>query len=173
MPNWRREPVRTRGPIMPTFKRLNLAWNAEPNGPEPIVRRDGSDVVLQFSLNAHRFEQFEEEDVGILRFHGCARYRLGPTNDEGWYLGQCRYSGSAPAWGEFYELVGEDPLRDRPTDWVMIDPASTSSRHFLFYLRDNTFECIAADWSFDPTPANALHRASGSGPAGPENQRSC
>jgi hypothetical protein len=48
------------------------------------------------------------------------RYRLGNTNDEGWYRGQCRFSKLAPAWGEFYEVEG-DPLMDKaPDDWVQL-----------------------------------------------------
>jgi len=146
---------------MPAFKQLNQGWNAEPNAPAPVVRLDGSDVVLRFFVNPFKFKQFEEEEVGILRFHGCLRYRLGPTNDEGWYRGQCRYSRTAPAWGEFYELTGDDPKRDEPADWVRMGKSPDSARHFLFYLRDDTFECIASDWSFDPEPMNALHRRLG------------
>jgi hypothetical protein len=166
---------------MPAFKQLNHGWNAEPNAPAPIIRVDGSDLVLQFYLNPFGFKQFEEEDVGFLRFHDCLRYRLGPTNDEGWYRGQCRYGRSAPKWGEFYELTGYDPQLDQPTDWVTINgcreplvsrllrrlasvfgvPPADSARHFLFYLRDDTFECIASGWSFDPDPSNALRRVLG------------
>ncbi len=76
--------------------------------------------------------------AGRLRFGGCARWRLGPTNDHGWYAGQCRYSCLAPAWGEFYEIKGADDLRLHPSDWH-IPP-------MLFYLRDHTFECLAEDW---------------------------
>lgn len=148
----------------PAFKQLNHGWNAEPNAPAPVTRLDGSDLVLQFYLNPFKFEQFEEGDVGFLRFHDCLRYRLGSTNDEGWYRGQCRYSRSAPAWGEFYELTGDDPQLDQPTDWVTTNGHPDPARHFLFYLRDETFECIASDWSFDPDPSNALYRVLGSRP---------
>jgi hypothetical protein len=110
------------------------------------------------------FKQFEEEDVGFLRFHDCLRYRLGPTNDEGWYRGQCRYSRSAPAWGEFYEITGYDFQLNRPTDWVTTNGSPHPARHFLFYLRDETFECIASGWSFDSDPSNALCRVLGPKP---------
>jgi len=143
---------------MPVFKQLNHGWNAEPNAPTPVIRRDGADVVLRFFLNPFQFKQFQEEDVGGLRFSDCVRYRLGPTNDEGWYRGQCRYRAVAPAWGEFYELIGDDLLIDQPIDWVTVSPPSRPGRHFLFYLRDHTFECIASDWRFDPTSPNALLR---------------
>ena len=146
---------------MPSFEQLNHGWNAEPNAPAPIIMIAGEDLLLQFFLNPFQFKQFEEEDVGVLRFHRCLRYRLGSTNDEGWYRGQCRYGRSAPAWGEFYELTGEDPYFNQPTDWVTIRQSQDTPRHFLFYLRDETFECIASDWSFDLQASNALYRAFG------------
>jgi hypothetical protein len=123
---------------MPLFEQLNQGWNAEPNAPEPAIGLSAPDLLLRFVLNPFQVEQFEEEDVGVLRFHDCVRYRLGSTNDEGWYFGQCRYGRSAPAWGEFYELIGEDPLLNVPTDWVAINEAQIKHRHFLFYLKDNT-----------------------------------
>jgi hypothetical protein len=140
----------------PSFIRLNEGWNAEPNAPHPMVKVSGTDVLLQFFLNPFRFHQFGPDDRGTLRFSDCSRYRFGATNDEGWYLGQCRYSSIAPAWGEFYELSGADTRLDEPKDWQIINEAPKASRHFLFYLRDETFECIAVGWEFEPDPANAL-----------------
>ena len=142
----------------PSFIKLNEGWNAEPNAPYPSVKVAGTDVLLQFLLNPVRFLQFDPEDRGTLRFSTCSRYRLGATNDEGWYLGQCRYSSIAPAWGEFYELIGADPRLDEPKDWHVVNAASNASRHFLFYLRDETFECVATHWEREPDPANALFR---------------
>ncbi|MBU3972721.1 MAG: hypothetical protein KKE42_02845, partial [Alphaproteobacteria bacterium] len=85
----------------------------------------------------------------VLTFAGCTRWRLGLTNDHGWFGGQCRYSGIAPAWGEFYEIVDDDPVRDAPDDWRVEGSDKPSGRHFLFYLRDETFECMADDWRFE------------------------
>ncbi|MGY4505425.1 hypothetical protein ACVWYH_009382 [Bradyrhizobium sp. GM24.11] len=139
-----------------SFRKLNEGWSAEPNAPSPRVTSSGHDVLLRFLLNSFRLASFAEEDEGILRFENCVRYRLGATNDEGWYRGQCRYSKLAPGWGEFYEIAGPDPHLMDPVDWKLAGGASTSSRHFLFYFRDETFECIAADWTFEPVPENAL-----------------
>jgi hypothetical protein len=130
-----------------TFTKLNVDWNAEPNAPHPQVRIDGADVVLSFAMNPWQFPQFGEDDTGVLRFRCCMRYRLGATNDEGWYRGQCRFSSVAPAWGEFYEVNGDLRLPECPKDWVQLSPSTAQSRHFLFYLRDDTFECDAEDWS--------------------------
>ena len=148
------------------FIKLNENWNAEPNAPDPRVSVSEKDVVLEFLMNEFLYPQFKNAEKGILRFLNCWRYRLGSTNDEGWYRGQCRFSRLAPAWGEFYEVKGDllldakpDPkafysekfgvqLTPSPLKWVTLNNEANSSRHFLFYLRDETFECDAADWSF-------------------------
>jgi hypothetical protein len=87
--------------ITPDFLQLNVGWNADPNGPEPNVKLSGGDILLNFALNAFVYKQFRVFERGTLRFRNCGRYRLGSTNDEGWYRGQCRYSRIAPSWGEF------------------------------------------------------------------------
>jgi hypothetical protein len=118
----------------PTFKRLNDTWNAEPNAPAPRVAVSGTSVRLTFILNPWAYEAKEEEE-GCLTFQHCSAWRLGATNDEGWFAGQCRYSNVAPAWGEFYELLDEDDQRLKPTDWHELGPLTSEQRHFLFYLR--------------------------------------
>ena len=129
-----------------TFNRLNHGWNAEPNSSESRVRTDGRTVFLDFALNHFLVPQFEEGQRGRLEFTGCERYRLGSTNDEGWYRGQCRFSTLTPSWGEFYEVAGDLQVLDAPTDWTRLSATSAGAlRHFLFYLRDNTFECVASE----------------------------
>jgi hypothetical protein len=147
-----------------TFTKLNDGWNAEPNGQEPQVSVGAGELLFTFLLNGLRYPECEAAEKGILRFPGCWRYRVGGPNEEGWYRGQCRFSRLAPAWGEFYEVQGDllldfvpDPaafrsrgvqLEPRPLRWVTVGEPEPTSRHFLFYLRDQTFECDAADWSF-------------------------
>jgi hypothetical protein len=126
------------------FVKLNDGWNAEPNAPAPVVDRSGNDVVLEFRLNPFQCKKFSNGDRARLVFRNCWRYRLGGTNDEGWYLGQCRFSKVAPAWGEFYEVQGDLKLESSPEDWVVLGPEPHApAMHFLFYLRDQTFECDA------------------------------
>jgi hypothetical protein len=142
----------------PTFAQLNFGWNAEPNAPDPEVRVAGSDIVLEFFLNAFQFPAFKEGQRGSLYFKSCERYRLGSTNDEGWYMGQCRFSKLAPAWGEFYKIDGEQSLLLAPTDWVILGPPSNTAQHFLFYLRDETFECVAEDCEVELPANNSFKR---------------
>jgi hypothetical protein len=147
---------------MTKFQKLNDGWNAEPNAPDPRVTVEGRDVVVSFLMNPFRFGQFSPANVGKLRFLCCQRYRLGATNDEGWYRGQCRFSQTAPHWGEFYEVEGDLRLEECPNDWLQIDSVQQGSRHFLFYFRDATFECDASDWTFEVLKAEPGSAADGS-----------
>jgi hypothetical protein len=135
------------------FVQLNRGWNAEPNAPHPRVCVEGRNLVLRFVINTFRFPQFKEDDEATVRFFEVERYRLGPTNDEGWYSGECRFSALAPAWGEFYEISGEQRRLLAPADWRVVGE-SRQGRHFLFYFRDETFECVAQEWSVDLPPCS-------------------
>jgi hypothetical protein len=137
------------------FHKLNVDWNAEPNAPYPEIRFDGQALLLTFYLNPYVFPRFKLGDCGELTFPSCWRYRLGGTNDEGWWRKQCRFSLIAPEWGEFYEVTGNLRLdRIHPDRWSLLsDPPAHDSRHFLFYFRDETFECDASGWSFRAIPA--------------------
>jgi hypothetical protein len=115
------------------FIKLNDDWNAEPNSPAPAVAPSGNDVVLEFRLNPFQFTQFSEGDCGRLVFRNCWRYRLGGTNDEGWYLGQCRFSKVAPAWGEFYEVLARTCCGNG--DWPPAIEAQGGELGFAFAAR--------------------------------------
>jgi hypothetical protein len=135
--------------VVTRFTQLNSGWNAEPNAPEPHVHIEGDTVVLEFLANPFQFPGFGQGQLLRLKFSGATRYRLGATNDEGWYRGHCRFSGVAPAWGELYEVLGDLKL-DQVFDWIEVPVLQTSlQRHFLFYLRDETFECTANSWRLE------------------------
>jgi hypothetical protein len=134
--------------VSTTFSKLNTDWNAEPNAPNPQVQLWQGDVVLSFLLNPFLYPQFKEEDVGQLRFQNCWRYRFGSVNDEGWYRGQCRFQQTRTRGGEFYEVSGDLLLEKCANDWVEVRPETEAQKHFLFYFRDEEFECDAESWSF-------------------------
>lgn len=146
---WREREARSRALQATRFTQLNRDWNADPNVPAESVRVDGRDVVLEFRVNAYLFKQFEEGQRLRLRFLNAIRFRLGGTNDEGWYFGQCRFSRLAPSWGEFYEVTGDLKLESVPDAWTTVAASTASARHFLFYFRDATFECDAEDWRIE------------------------
>ncbi len=120
----------------------------------PEVTVEESTVTLEFTANGLQFPDFGVDERVRLLFHGARQYRLGPTNDEGWLRGQCRFSLLAPDWGEFYEVLGDVKLNQMPDDWHFIsDSLSDKSSHYLFYLRDETFECTATSWEFVRDPS--------------------
>jgi hypothetical protein len=144
--------------MKPNFLKLNIEWSAEPNAPDPHIDIAGDDIILSFYVNPFQFKEFEEDELGLLRFVNCTRY-LGPTNDEGWYRGQCRFSHIAPEWGEFYQVVGDANSTEGPTDWSTMSSRNKGERrHFLFYFRDHTFECLAEGCIIEARPGNPLRR---------------
>ena len=38
----------------------------------------------------------------------------------------------------------------------MYGPDRADARHFLFYMKDETFECLADNWEFDRDRANLI-----------------
>lgn len=143
-----------------SFVLLNPDWNAEPNVPLPRAIPDNlnDDVILYFVVtHAHpRFSR--EEELGFVRFHDCSRFRFTSVNDHGWYDGQCRFSNVAPEWGAFYEVIGDFRENEEPRPWWQRSVPLHDQRNFLFYFRDETFECSARDWSFDKNERNSLLR---------------
>lgn len=97
------------------FTKLNHGWNAEPNDPAETVATLGDAVELSFTLNPWEFEA-TEGDRATLRFSNCARWRLGPPNDEGYFDGQVRSGTATHSWGEFYEVFDLMPANPELTD---------------------------------------------------------
>jgi hypothetical protein len=140
-----------------TFTQLNDGWNAEPNGPEPKAEWQGDNLILRFYMNPYQFPEYQEGDIGEIVFRDCSRYRLGTLNDEGWYRGQSRWAGVQHAWGEFYQVVGDLRLSGVPDDWKTRDPNVGNRDHFIFYFRDEDFECDARAWELKIIRAEPGH----------------
>jgi hypothetical protein len=141
-----------------TFYKLNEGWNADPNAPRPAIEVQGEDIVLKFLINPFQFPEFEKNEIGVLRFVRCRRYRLGPPNDEGTWV-NADLAKLAPEWGEFYMVQGDAALLEAPEDWQCVRPHSGAGRHFLFYFRDDTFECVAQRCIIEPSGDNSLQRS--------------
>ena len=127
-----------------TFLRQNQGWNAEPNAPALKIDVAGETLTLSFYLNPLAYDA-DENKIAHLDFNQCSRWRWDITNDHAWFAGTGRFSGQAPDWGEFYEVVGDDPSMSE-LDWEIISQDRPGARHFLFYFRDEAIEVIASDW---------------------------
>lgn len=133
------------------FEQLNSGWNADPNAPELQVTVCGTDVRISFYLNAFQFEQFTEGEKARITFYRCRQYRNGPPNEEGFYVhGQSRFQKYGVKWGEFYLVHNSDWEHDFP-DPVPVGETSGPMKHYLFYLKDETFECIAEGYRIEFT----------------------
>ena len=129
------------------FVKLNNGWNAEPNTPDEDIKVVGSDLILEFKVNPWAYDGFNEGERAKLIFKSCSKYRFGSTNDEGWYRGQCRFGKLAKVWGEFYLIEGDLGSIPDATDWVPLAEGNREN-HYLFYMRDGTFECEADEFEF-------------------------
>ena len=129
------------------FIKLNNGWNAEPNAPCPVIKINGSDLLLSFYMNC--YEGYGKNDIGILNFHNCVQFRLGTLNDEGFYRYGDIYKQHGVDWGWFYRIVGSD-WKKKFDDPIYIENNSVFKEynHYLFYFRDEDFECIATNYDF-------------------------
>jgi hypothetical protein len=139
--------------MSPAFTQLNHGWTAEPNAPDPQAEWEGTSLRLRFRMNPFQFPEYAEDDIGEIVFEDCSRFRVGSVNDEGWFCGQGRLDRAGHIWSGFYEVTGGlDPDAD-PDDWVVRCQDTCRLRHFLFYFRDEDFECIARSWNLKTTKA--------------------
>lgn len=131
------------------YKKLNTNWNADPNSPEPKTKLIDNNLNLSFYSNSFLFDKTNYEDEVTIVFYDVVKYRLGSTNDEGYFRQQFRYTNEQLPWGEFYELYESNWQNDFPTDEVLIQNFEDidTLKHFIFFFKDETFECIAKDYN--------------------------
>jgi hypothetical protein len=134
------------------YIKRNKNWNAEPNSPNPQISTTENDVQLTFSLDFNHFSHIDEGDEGILLFQEVYAYRLGSKEN--------RFKNDQLPWGEFYELPNSNWKNDFPADKVLVNDSLKGAKlsHFVFFLGEEIFECIAdeARFSFNDTISEAL-----------------
>ncbi|MFV0592508.1 MAG: hypothetical protein ACK5M7_14060 [Draconibacterium sp.] len=132
------------------YIKQNKNWNAEPNSPNPKILPTESGVELSFLLNSFVFEHIDEGETGKLTFYDVHAYRLDSTNNEAYHQGKFRYKNEQLPWGEFYELTDSEWDRDFPSDKIIVNKSFEKKkiRHFIFFLHDCIFECLATGFQF-------------------------
>lgn len=132
-----------------TFEQLNINWNAEPNAPELNITIDNTNVIIEFYINTFAYEGFSESQKAKITFYNCYQYRIGPPNDEGFYCyDQSRYKKYGVKWGEFY-LVHNSDWKDNFPNPINVGGSKDELNHYLFYFKDETFECIASSYRIE------------------------
>lgn len=129
------------------YTKLNTDWNADPNAPETTISIDDDIVTLDFYLNYFNYKKYKEGDKGKLTFYNCHKYYFGEPNDEGYFMGHHRYKYTELPFGDFY-LLKTDWHNDFPMKSKVLNPDTTNKdlKHFIFFFKENTFECVAKDF---------------------------
>lgn len=137
--------------VKPTYIKLNLDFDAEPNAPSPEVSITGSNLNLKFLLNPFLWENVKDDEQAELHFNGVLKYRLGgPGSDN--FKDFRYYDEEIDNYG-FYQIKNSNWMRNFPLDEKTVskdEPNSlkNNSKHYVFFFRDNTFECIADGFKF-------------------------
>lgn len=133
------------------YIKLNKNWNAEPNVPEPSINVNSEGIEIEFLLNPLLYEHIDEGEKGIIQFFHVYAYYFGPPNEKEYKNGNFRFKNHQLPWGEFYELMDSKWEKDFPTEMELLvkDLNKKSLRHFIFFLKNATLECLATDFSFE------------------------
>jgi hypothetical protein len=130
------------------YNKLTKNWNADPVLPEIELEIDRNDLIMCIRLNHYVFDNYKKGDKVKIRFINCSLYSLNTCNDEGYYYGQYRTNPNELPWGEFYEIKsGLD--RNMPNPIVKIADDNSDKKHFIFFFKDETFECIASEYELE------------------------
>ena len=132
------------------FKKLNKNWNADPSATQESIIQSEEGIELHFNLNSFLFEHIEEGEKGKLEFYDVYAYRNGPSNSEEISKRKIPLKVDQIPNGDFYELLDSKWKTDFPSDKIIVDETKKTIklRHFLFFLKDTTFECLASDYSY-------------------------
>lgn len=132
------------------YTKLNPNWNADRNAPQPELSTINEGIALSFQLNANDFEYIDEGEMGKLEFYNVYAYRLATIGHVEYLKGQSRFKNNQLPWGDFYEIKEGKWPKDLPDDRVVLDESIDKNdlRHFIFFLKDHMFECLAIDFKF-------------------------
>ncbi len=130
------------------FVKISDNWNADPVLPEIELKVIGQNLEMIIFLNYFAFDNFSEGDKAIITFENCSKYSLNTCNDEGYYYGQYRIKPDELPWGEFYEITS-GLNKDFPKPVVDLSDDHKEKRHFLFFFKDDTFECLADNYKIE------------------------
>ncbi len=139
------------------YLKITSDWNADPVSPEIELQIGEDNLTMEIFLNHLIFEDFEEGDKAKITFENCSVYSLNDCNDEGYYYGQYRTNPSELPWGEFYEIKsGLD--RKFPNPITELKRGLENQRHFIFFFKDKTFECLASSYKLEFLDKKGNHK---------------
>lgn len=136
------------------FKKIDLPFEPEPNVARPYIKKNNNDIELKFAIkNLDWSEEFRS-----MIFKNCIKYRIGSPNEDGFYSygieenvknDSIYYKKNFPnlEFNTFYEVQGipwKETLPGKETVIVQnIDAEQLNFKHYVFFMKDGTFECLA------------------------------
>lgn len=132
------------------IQKLNKNWSAEPSVPPETIKQTDDGIEVNFVLNSLPYEYIEDGEKGKLEFYDVFAYRKAASNSEEISKRKIPLKVDQIPLGDFYELLDSKWKTDFPTDKIIVDETKKTSkhRHFIFFLKDATFECLASDFSY-------------------------
>lgn len=132
------------------IQKLNKNWSSEPSIPLESIERTDDGIEVNFVLNSLPYEYIEEGEKGKLEFYNVYAYRKAASNSEEISKRKIPLKVDQIPLGDFYELLDSKWKTDFPTDKIIVDETKKTSklRHFIFFLKDATFECLASDYNY-------------------------
>jgi hypothetical protein len=135
------------------FKKLNKNWAADLNAPHESIIQNEDGIEVDFLLNSFPYEHIDDGEKGKIAFYDVFAYRNVASIAEEISKRQIPFKVEQIPFGDLFELLDSKWKTDFPEDKIIVDETKKSSklRHFLFFLKDATFECLAVDYQFKYT----------------------
>ena len=117
-----------------TYTQFTIDWNADPNSPGVELVIGGTSVIIDFFVNYFIYDNFNEGDKAKITFFHC----------------QYRYKYTDLPWGQFYKL-NTDWETDFPVGQITLNETVDKRKlhHYIFFFKDNTFECVAENYQLE------------------------
>ena len=137
------------------FDPLPLKIEDEANISTPYAIFSEADALLRYWANTPKSQAYE------IRFFNCPTFRIGDPNDEGFYSDGISSVNSSVyncinfpdlEFGGFFEIhglnlnTGEENRKGFASNQYSPKQNLGSLRHFIFFMRDATFECFAEQY---------------------------
>ena len=129
-------------------------WTGHPKYEEvrPTFRHEDDAIFCYDPDNYTLLKMIEVSNLLKARvtFLNCHKYSFNTMNDEAYFMGQYRYKNFYLPWGEFYRL-NTNWQSDFPNNPIVITSLVNEAKlnHYIFFFKDNTFECVAQDYEVE------------------------
>ncbi len=130
--------------------KLNNNWTAtEIIDDVQIISIDDS-IEIKFMLDASAHEHIDNGETGSIEFSNVYAFARTKINRAQYLENRFRYQPAQLAWGGFKELSKSKWDKDFPADMKIINSKQGKKkfRHFILFLNDEVFECLAMEYNF-------------------------